>query len=88
MDTGQQRGHSHEMPFHVLIIGGPTFRDYPRLRDAVDFALANRLPEVEILSVGGPGVPPLAASYARSCLLQFRAMLPDYEKHPGCAVEK
>ena len=37
---------------------------YARLRDALDAALANRLPDVQIVTAGGPGVPALAASYA------------------------
>jgi hypothetical protein len=76
------------MMFRLLIIGGSGFYEYPRLRDALDFALANRLPHVEILSIGGPGVPALAASYARSRGLLFRPILPDFEKHPGNAIEK
>jgi hypothetical protein len=38
--------------------------DYVHLRDALDKQLANRMPEVQILTAGGSGVPTLAASYA------------------------
>ncbi|VTU00985.1 Phage chromosome segregation protein OS=Geomicrobium sp. JCM 19037 GN=JCM19037_1588 PE=4 SV=1: DUF2493 [Gemmataceae bacterium] len=53
------------MPFRVLIIGGPARVDYPRLATALDALLAHRLPDVEILTAGGPGIPALAACYAR-----------------------
>jgi len=70
------------------MIGGSDFRDYPRLRDALDFALADRLRDVEILTTGGPGVPALSASYARSRGLPFRPIPPDFEIDPGNAIEK
>ncbi|MCE9564431.1 MAG: DUF2493 domain-containing protein [Planctomycetes bacterium] len=54
------------MTFRVLIIGGRQRFEYARLRDAIDALLAKRLPDVEILTAGGPGVPALAACYARS----------------------
>ncbi len=38
------------MVFRVLILSDRDFRDYPRLRDTLDSALVNRLPEVEILT--------------------------------------
>ena len=53
------------MPFRILVIGPPLFRDYPRLRDILDVVLANRIPDVELLTVGGSGLPSLVASYAR-----------------------
>ena len=54
------------MPVSLLMVGGPSFRDYARLRDALDVALANRFPDVQLVTIGGPGVPALVASYARS----------------------
>ena len=39
----------------VLVIGGPLFRDYARLRATLDAALTNRLPDVVILTPGGSG---------------------------------
>ena len=54
------------MAFRVLIIGGRQFRDYARLRDALERALARRLPDVELVTAGGAGVPALVASYART----------------------
>ena|SRR5579872_6736656 len=53
------------MPFRVPVIGPPAFRDYPHLRDVLDVVLANRVPDVELLTVGGSGLPFLVASYAR-----------------------
>jgi hypothetical protein len=52
------------MGFRVLFAGPRHFTDYPTLRAALDVLLVNRLPDVELLTVGGPGVPILAASYA------------------------
>jgi hypothetical protein len=76
------------MTFRILIIGDPDFCDYFRLREALDLALVNRLPDVEILTMGGPGVPALAASYARSRGVSCVVMLPDYVTHPGNAIEQ
>jgi hypothetical protein len=45
------------MAFRVLVAGGRDPVDYVRLRDALDKLLANRMPEVEIFTAGGPGVP-------------------------------
>jgi hypothetical protein len=75
------------MSFRVLIVGDH-FRDYARLRDTLGAVLARRLPNVEILTTGGPSVPALAASYARSRGLRFAALVPDHERHPGDAVER
>ena len=36
--------------------------NYPRLRAALDALFANRLPDVQLLTGGGPGLPMLAAS--------------------------
>jgi YspA, cpYpsA-related SLOG family len=77
-----------DLTYRVLILGGPDFCEYSRLRDALDLALVNRLPKVEIITMGGPGVPALAASYARSRRLSCVVMLPDYITHPGDAIEK
>jgi hypothetical protein len=74
--------------FRVLILGDPTFRDYGRLRDALDAALVNRLPDVVIVTSGGPGLPALAASYARSRGLELLPVIPDRVRYPGCAEEK
>lgn len=52
------------MAFRILIIGGPQRVEYARLRAALDQLLANRLPDVEVLTAGGPGVPALASCYA------------------------
>jgi hypothetical protein len=65
------------MPFRVLIVGAPRFYAYHRLSDALDLALANRLPDVQLITGGGPGVPALAASYARSRGLMLNVVLPD-----------
>jgi hypothetical protein len=50
--------------FRVLVAGGRHFTDYALLRATLDKLLAKRLPDVELLTAGGPGVPMLAASYA------------------------
>ncbi len=43
------------MVFRVLIFGDRDFRGYAWLRDTLDSALVNRLPDVEIVTAGGPG---------------------------------
>jgi hypothetical protein len=48
------------MAFRVLVAGGREPVDYVRLRDSLDKLLANRMPEVQILTAGGQGVPRLA----------------------------
>jgi hypothetical protein len=48
------------LAFRVLVTGGRDPVDYVHLRDALDKLLANRLPEVQILTAGDPGVPRLA----------------------------
>src|SRR5262245_26279370 len=75
------------MSFRVLVIGGRRFCDNARLRDALDRALVNRLPDVELLTAGGPGVPALAASYARSRGLTLTVLTTDYIRYPGDARE-
>lgn len=73
--------------FRVLVAGGTGFRDYARLRDTLDALLAERLPDVVILTAGGPGVPALAASYARSRGLGVEVTVGDYRRRPGSARE-
>lgn len=48
------------MAFRVLIVGGRSWVSYARLRKALDAALVNRLPEVEVVTLGGPSAPALA----------------------------
>jgi len=74
------------MAYRVLIVGGRGWRDYGKLRSALDAILVNRLPDVAILTAGGPGAPALAACYARSRGLELVALVPDHERYPGCAV--
>ena len=62
------------MAFRTLIIGARQRFEYARLRDALDALLVNRLPDVEILTAGGPGVPALAACYAGERGLPLVAM--------------
>jgi hypothetical protein len=80
--------HNEGMAFRVLVIGAPGFYAYARLRDALDLALANRLPDVQLITAGGPGVPALAACYARSRGLPLEVALPDFNRYPANAIEK
>jgi hypothetical protein len=43
------------MGLRVLIAGGRHFTNYPALRAALDSLLANRLPDVELLTADGRG---------------------------------
>ena len=65
------------MPFRVAIVGSRHFHDYRTLRATLDALLAKRLPDVELLTVGGPGVPMLAASYAAERGLSVVVLLPE-----------
>ena len=76
------------MAFRVLIAGGRHFTNYPTLRAALDALLANRLPDVELLTAGGRGVPMLAASYAAERGLVVTALVPDYGRFPTEAAEE
>jgi hypothetical protein len=62
--------------------------DYAHLRDALDTLLAKRLPDVDIITAGGPGVPALAASYPRSRGPELVTVTPDYRKHPRDEAER
>ncbi len=50
------RAHAPGTAFRVLIAGGRHFTDYPALRATLE-TLAHRLPDVELLTVSGRGVP-------------------------------
>ncbi|MCE9560481.1 MAG: SLOG family protein [Planctomycetes bacterium] len=76
------------MTFRVLIIGSRQRFEYARLRDALDALLAKRLPDVEILTAGGPSVPALAACYASSRGLSLVAIPIDHIEHPGNTIEQ
>ena len=76
------------MAFRVLITGGRSFTDYPRVRAALDALLSNRLPDVQLLTGGGPGMPMLAASYAAAHGLEVAALTPDFTRFPVDAVER
>jgi hypothetical protein len=71
----------------VLTIGYKQRFEYARLRAALDALLAKRLPDVEILTAGEPGVPTRAACYAGEGGLPLFAMPVDYAHHLGNAVE-
>jgi hypothetical protein len=45
------------MSFRVLVASDRHFTDHPALRAALDTLLANRLPEVELLTAGGEQCP-------------------------------
>ena len=77
------------MAFRVLIAGGRHFTDYPTLRTTLDALLAHRLPDVELLTTGGPGVPMmLAASYAAERGLKLTALMPDFIRFPVDTVAR
>jgi hypothetical protein len=76
------------MAFRALIAGGRHFTDYPALRAALDTLLAPRLPDVELLTIGGRGVPMLAASYATTRGLKVVPFVPDYRRFPADAEER
>jgi hypothetical protein len=70
------------MAFRVLIAGDRHFPNYPLLRATLDALLANRLPDVALLTAGGPGVPMLAASYATVRGFRVMALVPDFQRFP------
>jgi ABC-type sugar transport system substrate-binding protein len=76
------------MSFRVLVSGGRRFTDYRLLRATLDALLAHRLPDVELLTAGGPGVPLLAASYAAERGLTVRALVPDFRRFPVDAADR
>ncbi len=55
------------MAFRVLIASGRHITNYALMRATLDALLANRLPDAELLTNGGPVVP-MAARSARSYL--------------------
>jgi hypothetical protein len=71
--------------FRVIVTGAPGFRDYKVLRDSLDRLLADRLPDVVILTRAGAGLgtDALAASYAAARRLDHVAYLADHQKHQG-----
>jgi hypothetical protein len=74
------------MALRVLIAGGRHFTDYKTLRAVLDKLLANHLPDVELLTAGGSGVPMLAASYATERGLTCTALVPDFGRFPAVAA--
>jgi hypothetical protein len=75
------------MGFRALVAGGRGRVEYTRLRDALDRALTKRLPDVGIVT-GGPSVPALAASYARSRGLPVTVVRADHEEHRADAENR
>jgi hypothetical protein len=73
------------MLFRVLVAGGH-FEDYKGLRVTLDGLLANRLPDVEVVTQGGSGVPCLAASYAVERGLVLSAVVPEFGRFPPVAA--
>ncbi len=76
------------MAFRVLIAGGRHFTNYPALRATLDALFAHRLPDVELLTTSGRGVPMLAASYATARGLKLSTFAPDFRRFPGDAEER
>src|SRR4051794_9628161 len=65
--------------FRVLVIGGRHFTNYPALRAALDALLVNRLPDVELLTAGGP----LRSCPALGKFSRTLARCPPREGHMG-----
>jgi hypothetical protein len=59
-----RRTHTHDLSFRVLIAGPRHFTNYPALRAALDALLVNRLPDVELFTAVGRGVPMLGLGEA------------------------
>jgi hypothetical protein len=76
------------MAFRVFIADARHFTNYPALRAVLYTLLANRLPDVEVLTTGGRGVPMLAANYAAERGLTVTALVPDFTRFPVDAVER
>src|SRR4030095_16876393 len=74
--------------FRALIAGPRHFTDYPALRAALEVLLKNRLPDVELLTCGGRGVPMLAASSATERGLTVTARVADFVRFPVDAAER
>jgi hypothetical protein len=74
------------MSFRVAVIGGRSPIRYGTLRATLDTLLANRLPDVELLTAGGPGVSMLAASYAAERGLSCAALVPEFGRYPEAAA--
>jgi hypothetical protein len=74
--------------FRVLVAGPRQFTNYPALRAALDALLVNRLPDVELLTCGGRGVPMLAASYATERGLTVTPRVADFVRFPVDAIER
>src|SRR5947208_2364984 len=63
------------------------FTNYPALRAALDALLVDRLPDAELLTCGGRGVP-MAASCAAAKVLAVTARVADFVRFPVDAVER
>src|SRR5262245_7141802 len=66
----------------------PSLHRLPMLRAALDVLLANRLPDVVLLTAGGRGVPMLAASYATANGLEVVTRVADFRRFPLDAEER
>jgi hypothetical protein len=69
-----------------LPISAGIFPHVVESRAALDALLAKRLPDVEVLTTGGAGVPMLAASYAASRGLNVVAMVPGFGRWPDAVA--
>jgi hypothetical protein len=70
------------------IIAGPPLRERPGPWAALDARLANRLPDIELLTCGGRGVSMLTASYAAERGLTVTARVADFARFPLDAGER
>ena len=75
------------MSFRVLIAGPRHFTDDPALRAALDVLLANRLPDVVLLTCGGRGILMLAASYVTTNGLEVMRV-PNFRGFPAITKDR
>ena len=84
------------MAFRVRIAGGRSFSDYPRRRATLDALLVSRLPDVQLLTGGGPdsGVKGSGLRFgpefylARMIPLAPEDLIPRSESRAGGAPER
>ena len=66
--------------FRVIIAGSRDFADYNLLREKCNFFLANKLPDVTIISGGAKGADRLGEQYARENGLNLKVIPADWKR--------